>query len=186
MEEKGWEVHGIEISETAAAHAREVLGLSRVKTGDTSVLEAFPGRHFDVVTFWDVVEHLEDPGSALRSALPVLKDDGIIVVETQNVESVFAYLLGSKWQHYKYEEHLYHFSPVTLRRLLGNAGYHIVENTPQYGGKKVSIDFIVERAGRIHPLLSKFLAPLKIVGSLSVYLNFYDEMIAVARKSGRG
>ena len=122
----------------------------------------------------------------LALSADLVKADGIIIVETQNVESTFAYLLGAKWQHYKYEEHLYHFGPATLRRLLAMAGFTIMENTPRYGGKKVSINFIVERVGKIHPLLTKLLSPLKIIGNWSLYLNFFDEMIAVARKTGHG
>jgi hypothetical protein len=102
------------------------------------------------------------------------------------VESTFAYLLGSRWQHYKYEEHLYHFSPITLRRMLSEAGYYVVENTPRFGGKKVSIDFIIERVGKLHPVFTVLLSPLRFFGKMNLYLNFFDEMIAVARKSGRG
>ncbi len=186
IEEKGWEGHGIEVSDPMARYAREQLGLSNVTTGDVSVMEGMEEKSFDVITFWDVVEHLEDPGPALRAAGKLLKDDGILIVETQNVESPFAYILGANWQHYKYDEHLYHFAPITLRRLLAGAGFHIVENTSQLGGKKVSIHFIVERAGKIHPLLSRILSPLEWLGNWSIYLNFHDEMIAVARKMGRG
>jgi len=186
MDEKGWETHGVEVSDTVAEFARTQLNLSNVHTGDTSTLQAMPEKEFDVITFWDVVEHLEDPVSAISAAHRLLKDDGIIIVETQNVESAFAYLLGPRWQHYKYEEHLYHFSPQTLRLLLSSAGFHIVENTARYGGKKVSISFIVERVGKLHPLLTKLLSPLKIIGNCNLYLNFFDEMIAVARKTGRG
>lgn len=186
MAEKGWETHGLEISDPVARYAREALGLEGVRTGDTGLLSEMPRNYFDVVTLWDVVEHLEDPRATLRAVQPLLKDDGILVVETQNVDSTFAYFLGPRWHHYKYEEHLYHFSPVTLRRLLYQAGFHVVENTPRFGGKKVSIDFIVERVGKIHPALTALLSPLRAVGRWHLYLNFKDEMIAVARKSGRG
>ena len=51
---------------------------------------------------------------------------------------------------------------------------------------KPSIDFIIERVGKIHPLLTTLLSPLKLIGRLNVYLNFLDEMIVVSRKAGRG
>ena len=80
--------------------------------------------------------------------------------------------------------HLYHFSPITLRTLLSRAGFHIVENTPRYGGKKVSLHFIIERVGKIHPIFTKLMSPLRALGHWNFYLNVYDEMIAVARKTG--
>ncbi len=183
MSDKGWETHGIEVSETVAAYAREELGLANVRTGDTSKLANLPENYFDVITFWDVVEHLEDPISTLKAARLCLKDDGILIIETQNIESAFAVLLCSCWQHFKYEEHLYHFCPTTVRLLVEKSGFHVVENTPRFGGKKVSINFIIERIGKVHPLLSKLLSPLKIVGDKSIYLNFFDEMIVVAQKA---
>jgi len=186
MKDKGWETHGVEVSETVSEYARSELNLSGVRTGNTSILKEYDKKSFDVITFWDVVEHLEDPIEALAAAHPLLKDDGVLIVETQNVESAFAYILGASWQHYKFEEHIYHFAPVTLRRLLSDAGYQVVENTPHLGGKKVSINFIVERIGKIHPFLSILFSPLKAVGNLNLYLNFFDEMIVVARKTGRG
>jgi len=122
MDDKGWETHGIEVSEPVSEYARGELGLHRVRTGDTSCLLDLPDDYFDVITFWDVVEHLEDPRCALKAAQPKLKDDGILIVETQNVESTFAHVLGRNWQHYKYEEHLYHFGPQTIRKLLAQSG----------------------------------------------------------------
>ncbi|MFH1999670.1 MAG: class I SAM-dependent methyltransferase [Planctomycetota bacterium] len=184
MQDKGWEAHGIEVSETVAEHGRTQLGLENLRTGSINTLEEMPRDYFDVITFWDVIEHLEDPGAALKAAYPLLKEDGVLIVETQNVESAYAYLLGSSWQHYKHEEHLYHFSPITLRMLLSRAGFHILENSPRYGGKQVTINFIIERVGKIHPFLPVLLSPLKVIGNWNLYLNFLDEMIAVARKSG--
>jgi 2-polyprenyl-3-methyl-5-hydroxy-6-metoxy-1,4-benzoquinol methylase len=184
MHDKGWETLGVEVSPPMVEFAKKDLTLPEVRLGDTAVLHDLPDKHFDLITFWDVVEHLEDPIAHLAAVRRLLKDDGILIIETQNVESTFAYLLGKHWQHYKYEEHLYHFSPITLRTLLSRAGFHIVENTPRYGGKKVSLHFIIERVGKIHPIFTKLLSPLRALGHWNFYLNVYDEMIAVARKTG--
>lgn len=181
MQEIGWECHGIELSEFMAAKSREMFGLPNVKSG--SLLETtLPEKSFDVVTFWDVIEHLEDPVPHLMQAARLLKDDGLIVIETQNVESRFAKLIGKRWQHYKFAEHLWHFGPDTVRVLLDKAGLEIEENTPRRGGKKVSFDFIRERVGKIHPILSVLASPLKLIGRRSLYVNLFDEMLIVARK----
>lgn len=182
MQEIGWNCSGIELSEFMAVKSRELFGLKDVRSG--SIQDAtYPPRSFDVVTFWDVIEHLEDPASHLQRAHALLKDDGLLVVETQNVESCFAKVLGRKWQHYKMAEHLYHFGPATVRTLLERAGFAVEENTGRRGGKKVSFDFIRERVGKIHPVLSTLASPLKLVGKASLYLNFFDEMLIVAKKS---
>ncbi|MCB9897273.1 MAG: class I SAM-dependent methyltransferase [Planctomycetes bacterium] len=182
MHDKGWRTTGIEISKPMVEYARGELGLPDMRRGDLLTVE-LPERAYDVITLWDVIEHLEDPGAHLARAHQALADDGILVLETQNVASRFARLLGPKWQHYKHEEHLYHFHPETLERLLREAGFRLVENTPKRGGKYVSMGFLVERVGRLHPLLSVLASPLKVFSGASLYVNLRDEMVAVAKKA---
>lgn len=181
MNELDWECHGVELSRSMVETSKERFGLEHVFAGTLDAAPYAPGT-FDVITFWDVIEHLEDPAAILSRAGELLKDDGFLVIETQNVESRFARVMGKKWQHYKHAEHLYHFSPKTVAMLLERAGFTIEENTPRRGGKKVSFDFLVERVGKIHPVLSTLASPLKLIGSRSLYVNLFDEMIVVARK----
>jgi 2-polyprenyl-3-methyl-5-hydroxy-6-metoxy-1,4-benzoquinol methylase len=181
MAEQGWETTGIEISAPMVAYAQQALSLPDIRRGDILGLD-LPERSYDVVTLWDVIEHLEDPRPHLRRAAAVLKDDGVLVLETQNVASRFARLLGHRWQHYKHEEHLYHFDPASLARLLDDCGFALLENTPRLGGKYVSMQFVVERVGRLHPVLTTLASPLRLLRGTSIYLNFRDEMVAVARK----
>jgi len=180
--ENGFETLGVEPSKWAAGYSEEVMQ-ERVFQG---VLRDLPTEEgpFDVITMWDVIEHLEDPIEHLQAAHRLLHRNGILVIETQNVRAPFARLLGRKWQHYKHEEHLYHFHPESLQRLLALAGFEVVENTPKRGGKYVSMAFLVERVGRIHPALSLLSYPLRLLGGFSPYLNSADEMVIVARKTG--
>lgn len=177
--EKGFACMGVELSETMAKFARERYGLD-VRVG---TLEAarFPDASFDCITFWDVLEHVPDPTAVLREARRLLAPGGIVLVETQNVDSAFARRMGSAWHHYKHAEHIYHFSPDTLRRVFERAGLECIHWQSDLGGKYVSLDFVVERAGRLHPILTYLLSPLKLVGRLAVYVNLQDEMIAIAR-----
>jgi 2-polyprenyl-3-methyl-5-hydroxy-6-metoxy-1,4-benzoquinol methylase len=181
MQELGWEPTGVELSAPMVRHATEVLGLPDIRRGDLLTLE-LPADHFDVVTLWDVIEHLEDPVAHLAAAARTLKPDGLLVIETQNVASLFARLLGRKWHHYKHAEHLYHFDPASLARLLDRADLECVHRSPRHGGKYVSMAFLAERVGRVHPLLSTLAAPLRLLGKRALYLNFMDEMVVVARR----
>ncbi|MHC5209688.1 MAG: class I SAM-dependent methyltransferase [Planctomycetota bacterium] len=181
MVELGWETTGVELSAPMVEYATKELGLADIRRGDMLSLD-LPADHWDVVTLWDVIEHLEDPIAHLRAAARVLKPDGLMVIETQNVGSLFARLLGRKWQHYKHAEHLYHFDPHSLERLLDLAGLERVHSSPRHGGKYVSMAFLSERVGRIHPVLSTLAAPLRLLGQRAFYLNFMDEMVVLARR----
>jgi SAM-dependent methyltransferase len=184
-EERGWEVNGVELSAEIAQHAVNRFGFKGIHVGTLDTAPHAKGS-FDLVTMWDVVEHVPDPRALLARARELLKPGGALVLETQNVDSSFARLLGPRWQHYKHDEHLYHFSPPTMRRLLAGAGFDLVELTPRLGGKYVSFGFIAERAARLHPAMSALLSPLSLMKRANVYVNLRDEMIVVARPSAAG
>lgn len=79
-----WEACGYEVSPVAAAYAREKLGLDNVFHGD--VLDSgFDASSFDIVTMWDVIEHIPDPDPVLSFAERVLKDDGFLFLHTPNI-----------------------------------------------------------------------------------------------------
>jgi SAM-dependent methyltransferase len=179
MRERGHEVWGIELSAAIVDEARARLGADRVHLG-TLADAPHDASSFDLITFWDVVEHLPDPVGALRAARRLLRPGGLLLVETQNVESRFARLMGRRWHHFKQAEHLWHFSPATVRWLLDAGGFEPIELTARRAGKYVSLGFVAERAGRVHPLLSRLLAPAARL-PVAPYVNLFDEMIVLAR-----
>lgn len=184
MHEAGHDVRGVEVSAAIAREAVEHLGEGRVFVGTLDAVPdaaPFARGSFDLVTMWDVLEHVPDPQSLLRQARTMLAPGGHLILETQNVDSRFATLLGSRWHHYKHEEHLYHFNPGTVRRLLQQSGFEVVELTSAFGGKYVSFGFVAERAGRINRIASVVMKPLTLFKRANVYLNFHDEMVVVAR-----
>jgi 2-polyprenyl-3-methyl-5-hydroxy-6-metoxy-1,4-benzoquinol methylase len=187
MRERGHDVWGLELSEPIARIAREHLGDERVHVGTLEALPAdapgFERGSFDLVTMWDVLEHVPDPQSLLEHARAMVRQGGTLILETQNVDSRFAQLLGRRWQHYKHQEHLYHFNPATIARLLAQSGWEPLSNTPRFGGKYVSLSFIAERAGRLSPAAAFLLRPLHLLRRANLYVNLRDEMVVVARPS---
>jgi SAM-dependent methyltransferase len=180
LRERGFETHGVEVSETIGSHARDHFGFDTVHFG-TLESSPYPDHHFDLITMWDVVEHVPEPRALLAKARQLLTPDGLLVIETQDIDSRFARTLGPRWHHYKHAEHIYHFTPSTIRALLHDSGFETEKLTHRYGGKYVSFEFIAERAARLHPAVSFALRPLTAFRSARLYLNFMDEMIALAR-----
>lgn len=183
MADEGWDVTGLEPSDAIRPHAERLIGAENVRAGLLGEADLEPAS-FDLVTMWDVIEHIPDPVSALREVAKLLRPGGKFLVETQNVSSRAAAVLGKKWQHYKHAEHIYHFNPETIADLFARADFEILENRPWLGGKYVSMGFIAERAGRLHPVLSTLLSPLRLLERVAVYVNLFDEMIVVARPKG--
>lgn len=180
LRERGFDVYGVEVSEAIGSHARDHFGFGDAVHFGTLDSAPFAENSFDLITMWDVVEHVPDPRALLAKARVLLKPGGLLVLETQDIDSRFARLLGPRWHHYKHAEHIYHFTPSVIGELLRSAGFAPERLTHRYGGKYVSLHFIAERAGRLHPLLSKALAPMAKLDA-ALYLNFLDEMIVTAR-----
>ncbi len=89
-----WDLYGLELSEGAARVAR-AAGLN-VFIGQLEEA-AYPENYFDVVTFWDVLEHISDPRSALLETRRILKPDGILVLRLPNAASLDARIFRQYW-----------------------------------------------------------------------------------------
>jgi SAM-dependent methyltransferase len=113
--EGGWEAVGVERSRVAVGRA---LREHAVRL-DPDLPEA--DASFDVVTLWDVVEHLRDPRGIVRSLRARVRSGGWMFFETGNWESWNRLAAGDAWGLYLFD-HQYYFSPASLERLLGEAG----------------------------------------------------------------
>ncbi|MGH7856048.1 MAG: class I SAM-dependent methyltransferase [Candidatus Binatia bacterium] len=117
---RGWSVQGVEASEAPAAIARERFSLP-VFSGPLEEAP-LPAESFDAVTFFDVLEHVPDPRRVLDHAVRLLRPGGLLVAQSPNLESLMARLTGEKWRWYFLPQHLHHFTPATMEKLLRTAG----------------------------------------------------------------
>jgi len=116
-----WSLFGIEISPDEAQRARERVG-ANVFVGD--IFDApFAPASFDVVTSFDVLEHLYQPRNVIDRVFKWLKPGGIYYVAVPNVESWEARLFKSYWYGLEMPRHLFMYSPTSLRKLATNAGF---------------------------------------------------------------
>jgi 2-polyprenyl-3-methyl-5-hydroxy-6-metoxy-1,4-benzoquinol methylase len=116
-----WEAHGTEVSPDAAKYARECHGLD-VCSGELADAH-YPDSHFDVITIWDVLEHVHDPTSTLAEINRILKPGGLAVVRVPDVSSWDARLFGRHWVGLDAPRHIYVFSVETLSALLRKTGF---------------------------------------------------------------
>ena len=126
LREHGWDVYGFDIKPEAVEFARTKLGLEKATVGDLFD-QSYPEKFFDVVDIWGVLEDASDPMANLKKVRTLLKDDGLLVIATHNVESPEARFFGKTWFNLEIPRHLYHFSPATLRLMLEKAGYKVLE-----------------------------------------------------------
>ena len=78
-----WEAYGCEISPGAVRYAKEALGVTNISCGTLEQLE-YPPSSFDLVTLWDVIEHIPDPDTLLVHITRILKPNGSLFLHTPN------------------------------------------------------------------------------------------------------
>lgn len=181
---RGWEPSGIEINKFAARRAQDKFG-EAVWCGpfENAPVEK---ESFDAVVMCDLLEHLPDPAAALRKTLEVLKPGGVLSITCPNVSSLSARITGDAWYHYK-KEHLYYFSPATLRRLLKSAGFEVaaIRSAP----KALTVEYIALQFSvfRSFPLsqISAFISRILPVWlRRKPFMLLAGEMTVLARKPG--
>ncbi|MDR0403140.1 MAG: class I SAM-dependent methyltransferase [Treponema sp.] len=129
LEQRGWIVHGLEISQAQAEYCRRRgLDVSALPLEETR----FPPERFDIVTASHLIEHINDPGAFVREVSRILKKGGRFYVTTPNIDGFQARLFGGRWRSAIFD-HLYLFSRKTLRALLEQSGFDI-ERCSTWGG----------------------------------------------------
>ena len=119
---EGWDVTGIELSDTAASYARDRLGLNVISGTVERYRDRVDGL-FDVVALFHVIEHVPEPIELLQWCRSLTRPNGLLVLKTPNVASVAARLAGAHWQWVSPPAHLSLYSRKTLECLLNKLGY---------------------------------------------------------------
>lgn len=120
-----WTVAGIEISEDAAEEGQKKYGLD-ITQGELSD-EMFDEETFDVVTAWDVIEHIPTPHEFMNNIRRVLKQGGLFVANTPNVNSTASFHSGSQWRHLDPPLHVILYDHISLRILLKMHDFEILK-----------------------------------------------------------
>jgi 2-polyprenyl-3-methyl-5-hydroxy-6-metoxy-1,4-benzoquinol methylase len=175
----GWDAWGLEPSRWAVeqAQARDLHVVQG--TLDTADL---PEAHFDVVTMWDVIEHLTDPRGVLKQVYRLLKSQGLVVVHTIDIDSLFARLMGARWP-WLMEMHIYYFSRRTLRAMLEKCGFEVISDKPQ--GRYLRLGYLMNRVGALMPFVGRpaeWIVTRMGLRGVAVPVNLGDLFTVYARK----
>jgi 2-polyprenyl-3-methyl-5-hydroxy-6-metoxy-1,4-benzoquinol methylase len=124
MQKKGqFEVTGVEFSPIASQKARLDFGLN-VITGDLLAAN-FQGGQFDVVTMWNVLEHVHDPMGTMKEVHRILKPGGFFIIRVPNPQSLAANIFGKFWAGFDLPRHLFIFHKNILVKMAQDAGFSI-------------------------------------------------------------
>lgn len=184
-----WTRHGIEPHPQAARLAR-ARGLHIFDTP----LESAPlgTSAYDVIALLDVLEHLEDPLTALQKLSTALAPGGFLVALTGNAASLGARLYKGSWYYSNYSEHISFFSPDSLRQAAFSAGLTPIKLTScRHHSAKWSVTFnrLIRRVGA-RPAKGEDALPLPtstyelVKLAASRILRGRDHLLLLAQKPG--
>ncbi|MEY4545495.1 MAG: hypothetical protein RL685_1690 [Pseudomonadota bacterium] len=123
---RGWRARGADASPWAIEQARKHCPSAPFDVGALEELRVEPGS-FDVITLFDVLEHVHDPRAVLSIVRGWLAPGGLLVLSVPNAGSWVARWLGPRWV-LLLREHLWYFAPPTLARLLQRTGLELVDS----------------------------------------------------------
>lgn len=131
---QGWEACGCEISAAAVRYARETLGLENVMCARLEEAP-WPRASFNLITLWDVIDHVARPDALLKHCHDLLATDGRCFIRTPNISMhlprarLKALLWGERRDttYLQPRDHLHHYSSVAIQTLLERNGFSRVQ-----------------------------------------------------------
>ena len=102
---------------------------------------------FDFVTAWDVIEHVTDPQDYFEAVKTILKPGGIFIWSVPDPSCLTARVTGKNWNCYLLE-HLWYFTPKTLKQFANKMGFEVLETHPM--GFPVDFQSVVQRLAQTY------------------------------------
>ena len=117
---QGYDAYGFDPSTFAVSKARMINRKDRIKEGTIAEV-SYPKASFDVITMFDVFEHLQDPLNDMKKLQSLLKPDGVIIIATGDTLSVAAKIMKRRWTFYIPPQHIFFFHRKNVVTLLSKA-----------------------------------------------------------------
>lgn len=125
--ELGFYSIGVEVSEDVVRFAKKCFPDIEVRSGLLTEQD-FKDSEFDIITLYDVLEHLFNPRIELNEIYRILKPGGLFFIETLTTDSIFFIEDPYNWDYMNPIEHVQFFNEENLINLLKEVGFTIIES----------------------------------------------------------
>lgn len=189
----GYEVYGIEAAEMPCKYAREELKLpvDHIDFFDMKI----PDKRFDLITMWDVLEHIPDADEVIKKCNAMLNSGGYVIIQVPQIDSAFSKLLKEDWNMLS-RGHVNYFSKKTIKHLFSNYGFEVKKIKSSFElklflmyvlGKKKTSEASKQEYFNKTTRKPKWMLNLMIIAHDLIYnsmsfLGIGDEMMVVAKK----
>ncbi len=175
----GWEVYGIEPNKWLCEWGMKNYGI-KINPG-TLFDYKYSDNYFDLITLWDVLEHVGDPMKMLCECNRILKKNGILIVNYPDVGSAIARLMKRKWV-FLLSVHLFYFTKNTIRQMLEKSGFEVIKIKPHI--QTLSLGYLAKRLEPYNKTLSGLSTKLiRFLGLEKFEVPYWlGQTLVVARK----
>jgi SAM-dependent methyltransferase len=176
-----YDCFGVDVSDEAVEVLRQRLGVP-ARAGDVRSLD-LPEASFDVVTMFDVIEHVREPGEVLAAVGRFLAPHGVVMLTTGDVDSLICRLSGRWWHLMTPPEHLSFFSGRGIVRLAERCGLEVrrLSHEPVSANLAYIAHKLADVAGGPTRWLPAAVSVLHL-DAVDVDVNLLDVMTVVARR----
>lgn len=136
-----WNLKGIEPSKTMVEFGITNYGLD-INQG-VFMENSFPNDKFDMITLWDVLEHVNHPDKLLYDIAKKLKINGFLIINVPNLNTITARMMKYSWPFYL-AVHIHYFKNNTLKKLLANYQLQVIYQKPYF--QKLGFGYVLYRA----------------------------------------
>jgi 2-polyprenyl-3-methyl-5-hydroxy-6-metoxy-1,4-benzoquinol methylase len=178
--EFGFDVEGLEFNRDAIDYIKK-----RYRYEAYHPSEFRPSEPYDVVTMFDVIEHLREPFEKIAEVRRMLSEDGVIVILTADATSLVSRMMGKRLEDFRrIKEHLFFFDRANLSSILEKQGFQVLKVASI--GHSFELKFLAPRVRAVLPLVGApmewFLRIAPFAGRWSVYIDPRTKFIVYARK----
>ena len=124
--EDTFETYGMDLNHWAVNKSREVVQKTQLHTASAQELP-FTNNTFNVVIIKHIVEHLPDPGKAIREIGRVTEPGGTLILATPNLDSLLKPLKGKSWIGYQDPTHISLKPPAQWLSIIEGAGFELIK-----------------------------------------------------------
>jgi len=182
--DEGFDVRGLEFSTVAIGLARPDIR-ERIVCGDVNTLLSREPEKFDVVTAFDIIEHVQNPAKFLDEIGQTLRPGGVLAISSPDTGHFLRYLMGAKWPMLQPMQHTVLFSRRGIAALLERCGFRDIRVETAH--KVLTMDYLADQLTVTNPGLNRAYQALSwivpgIVKRRPLAVNI-GEFVAYARRA---